>query len=220
MPKHPILFRDTAKKIIITYNYLDIAEGTGVVVFYGNHLQRAGSSYYKLLTTAIYSHNIQQTPVVFTDTSWTQKFDLDFEVVFNIPKTIKGLVKASIPIWVESNDDGNVSSGKAYVRIYKLKGGVGTPILLGERESGPVNVDQTPRDFAKNVLTDVLIPLTHFSKGDMLRIKVEVWGIVAAGVLSKISVAHDPVGRTTTEFPGTEGDTTIIRFDIPFLIEV
>ncbi|KKL07086.1 hypothetical protein LCGC14_2589570, partial [marine sediment metagenome] len=83
-------------ELIQSFDYFDIAEGLGYDVYYGS---KGNDGEYLITTSVIYSEDI----VSFIEdqsvaTSATKYFDLDFDIVFNQPKNVKGKVIANIPI--------------------------------------------------------------------------------------------------------------------------
>src|SRR4030042_3978975 len=97
----PITFRKSPEGSVTSYNFYDIAEGTGIVKFYLNATETSSAIAYHLDTNPLYSAVID-VGFAYAAGGYTQYTDYDFDVsTFNLPKTIRGtgIVQITIQSW-------------------------------------------------------------------------------------------------------------------------
>ena len=92
----PVAFPIPGESAIASYSYTDIAEGTGVVSFYGAETyDTTASTKYILTTNSIISNN----PEIISPNG-----NYDFDLTpFNMPKTIKGTAYFSVGMYEGSS---------------------------------------------------------------------------------------------------------------------
>ena len=197
--------------VIASYNYTDIAEGTGIVVFYG-YTTESPTEEYNLGTSVFYSKKVETISSVFTSGSWGKKLDVDFDLSpFNYPKSIRGDAIVSITSGYEGSGAG---ASEAYViaRIRKWDGSTETEIASGQGETKTIGGGgaETQLDLIK-----ITVPKTHFKKGETLRLTIECYGKTTTASNTEIGFAHDPKERTTGRL--TSGaETRVLQVNIPF----
>ena len=82
---------------LVNYDYFDIAEGVGYVIYHG--LMGDNGKYLISTTSSLFSEEICTVlPDESIPQTATKKFDLDFDLTFNRPKNIKGVISANIPL--------------------------------------------------------------------------------------------------------------------------
>ena len=88
----PQTFPIPAPQAIASFNFSDIAEGTGVQIFLGYTSELTGGADEHLTTqSSIFSKKIESVFVQSNDTTSRNRIDLDFDLTtFNFPKTIEG----------------------------------------------------------------------------------------------------------------------------------
>ncbi len=185
---------------IASYDFTDIAEGTGVVDFYGFSENLSGSTLLTLGKTSLYSADIQSA-----GTSWT--FNAP---AFNFPKIVKGtaLIRFSAALTGAQNSTMNFD-----VAIQKVSGGAVSAI-------GSASTATHTRSAAGSGTTamNYTIPIscthTHFKIGDNLRI---VFTGHTTG--TAINLGHDPANRDTSEMTAVTNPTKMECF-IPFRIDL
>ena len=212
----------TASPLIATFDFQDVAEGTGVIVFLGSDTDDNGTVTYQLSRNALYSQNIM---TVGSGTSGVEKIlDVDFDVTFNFPKDVKGKVIANIPL-VIGNDVTVLLGGSAYivVQVRKWDGSTESDIASNTKsETSPAVGSGDTLQLMFNVEVDT--PLTHFAAGETLRITVEGWAAVQNANGLQMGLMHDPKNRTPTSadysggFASSTFLTSILSFNVPFLI--
>lgn len=169
----PVKYRRSKETAIATYDYTDIAEGTGVVTFYGMNTQAstALTSSYALTTNSNIGSKIAWIKTA-AGAGTTPFGDYDFETTFNMPKTIKGNIVGCIPIGWE--DDAVQKNIKITIKVYHYDGTTAT--LIGQNHDQSIT-QQAELDERYQYL-NIMIPVTetNFSAGDTLRINVELGG--------------------------------------------
>ena len=173
----PRIYRKTAEAIA-SYNWTDIAEGTGVVTLYGTQTKISGSTTYKLVQDALPS-----TIAAYKGDDTTLTFDL---TAFNTPKTVKGTAMFSVGVGGDTGVDNHVS-----VQIFHVRGATATAISS--------DLATSSHDFGASsgeylVLIPIPLTQTNFKEGDILRMVVKF--INDAGTDGEIGV--DPIGRGST----------------------
>lgn len=216
----PNRYITTDEKIIASYDWTDIAEGTGIVGFWGLKLRDATGEVYRINENAFYSSAIETTEAgSFTNDAvsvWTataRNFDLG---PFNFPKTIKG--KAIVVIYwknmLSTNTDGTLTAG-----IYKYSNS--TETLLGSTSHTSANLGAAYLDVLEIALTQ-----TNFKRGDVLRLKISyVTGVRGGGGTTTCSLTfgHDPLNRDgVVIIPSGDPNniTTQLKFYCPFKIDL
>ena len=97
MPLDPELTElTTASPFIATYSFNDIEDGTGVIVYHGfNSEDNSAVDYHASSQPALFSGDVVTISDQGGDTGDDIKvLDLDFDVKFNAPRDLIGLVKA------------------------------------------------------------------------------------------------------------------------------
>lgn len=221
----PIIYR-TAAENIATYNYEDLASGTGYIIFYGGGLQ----STYNLESNSFYSNLIATKAATALTTSYVQALDIDFDVILNAPRTLKGYAIISCPLGARgtSNSPGSKVTMKYTAYIRKWDGTNETEIANAESTELQVTSGlDTINSGIKSV--NILVPLTKFKKGETLRLTIVVSAKTneAGGASSLIALGHDPKNRDDDgDVPGVITDIcfldatdTILEFHAPFRID-
>ena len=108
----------TASPIIVSFDSVDFADGTGVVRFFGSDTDDNGTVTYQLARSSIYSANLL---TVGTGNVGNEEIilDIDFDVTFNLPKDIKGNLIANMPVII-SHESTAGNQGELYI-IVKIK---------------------------------------------------------------------------------------------------
>ena len=156
----PTYFRSGGNERIVVYDYLDIAEGTGVVQFHCVRVNTGSTNYSYVLT-----HNSAFVSSVAAAAA--ASFDCDFDVTFNENKEIKGTAYVVFSLVVQAT--GNTGTVTAQVR--KWDGTTETNI-----SDAIVSQPQTAGgDYAKQTFS-LAVPCTTttFKKGETLRLNITV----------------------------------------------
>jgi len=212
-------FRKTPASIT-SFDFTDIASGTGYVVFKGGK----GQSDYNLNQQEFYSDKITTFKLESITNVWETTQDIDFDVLLNNPLTMRGKAIISVPIGVQSR--GGTSSGfylkyTAYIR--KWDGTTETEIVSGTSEELVWTIASSNiRDGIKTVNLEV--PLTKFKKGETIRLTIVLEAKSEIEQNYNVGIAHDPKNRNDDPLDATEqiiNDTTdtILNFHAPFRID-
>ncbi|KKL85263.1 hypothetical protein LCGC14_1956470 [marine sediment metagenome] len=206
MPILPVKFRKASEAAIASYNYTDIAEGTGVVTFYGMTTKQDTTKTYILTSSATNFSNDASTGSAAVTTTNAIRLDLDFDLsTFNLPKRIRGTAIVEASLSATKN-----ATSMAYYYIAKIKK---NDVVIGQAQS---ETNSVASDTKYETMT-VKIPITtiqNFKKSDILRLTMEVWAGTASGSGS-VSLFHDPKNRTVAT-----SLTTQLKVDVPFVLDL
>ena len=209
----------TASPIIASYNWVDFAEGTGIIKFKGFRNNVSGSLAYGLTTSDVYSggspgEGIETKSAELSNADYAKVLDLDFDLsVFNSSRTIRGTAIVSVPLGVYSTD---ADQARGFI-IARIKKG---DVELVSATSGDLPGVSGTNTYIHTLL--LTIPLTHFKKGETLRLTIEGWGRkFAEDVGNFIIIGHDPMNRDGTYIKPTveTSATTKLEFHCPFDIK-
>ncbi|MAH49114.1 hypothetical protein CMI37_25035 [Candidatus Pacearchaeota archaeon] len=184
---------------LVNYDYFDIAEGVGYVVYFGL-VGDAGENIVST-TSNIYSENICSILVSEgLSTSFVKKFNMDFDITYNRPKNIKGLIFANIPIGVAADDDtGTNVEFYAICKAIHYDGSTETTLATGTSRTADVQQLRTSETSFGCMIAACKMNVTtlkHFKKGETLRFTVEGWFKLDAGSNDEhLMICHDPKNR-------------------------
>lgn len=189
------IYKDSTEQVIASYNYTDIAEGTGVVAFQGFNSNISGASTYHLGTETIYSADIESLgaadPSTFTFLTKP----------FNLPKTIRG---TAIIRFAAACVTG---SGSLFPKVtLQLISGSDT-ITLSE-----IYGTNTTGTATKGFVLPIDIAQQHIKRGDYLKIILVLYGN------GDKYFGHDPKARAGTNIGANYG--TPFEAYIPFKIDL
>lgn len=231
----PLFFPSLGERALASYDFVDIAAGTGVQTFYGGiFLSGAEATSYTstgakhvLSSQKFYSDVVSATTGgVTSSTTSTKMLDLDWDVSFNLPRVMKGDVVVNLPIGFNDVNSANTYQIVPSIWVRKVEGTTETNIVNMSGSSflsggGATGVLTALTAFTGNV------PLTTFKAGDKLRVTTELWCKTGTDPLanSRFFMGADPQGRTTTNRDNVEesfksGDVTVFAVQIPFVIDL
>lgn len=171
---------------IATYDFMDIAAGTGIINFYAG---KETTSY--LLSNFTYYADTVSTSAVVNYVPYTKVLDVDFDVSINKPITLKGNSIINIPLKLYFST-ANVYC-YAVVKVRKWDGSTETDLVTSANSR---EVATAGAGTYYDILgVQATIPLTVFKKGETLRLTIEVWG-KGGGALATVDLAHDPKNRS------------------------
>jgi len=186
----PIKYRGGGEASIASYDYTDIAEGTGIVTFqgYNTFMSGAAAASYHLTTSDITSYDIMtgfKDPA--TDGSIYWNFDTS---PFNLPKLIEGT--ATIRFLADLRAEQAATKLNFKLTLQKFSEGAVTNI--GDTIT-TASLFYQQSDYLKNLVVKMDVPKTHFKKGDILRLHIVPNMYESTGT---IYLFHDPMNRSTT----------------------
>lgn len=211
-----------------SYDYFDIAAGTGVVQFYAAN----GPSGTNFLTeNQIYSDLIilgNEFATINTADGQGAKISFDFDVTFNKPQDIEGTCIVEIPHgWRDTGNQTTNQRMHAYIRKWD---GATEINLVSMSGSEWLASGQGAGVETKTTLSTLSgeIPFNHFKAGETLRLTVEDSTWEAGGNTHHIFIGADPQGRLTNDkarisnatLTFASGDVTALRCFVPFRIDL
>jgi len=209
---------------IASYNYTDIAEGTGVNVLYGFKTRKylfwnsVGTEDFHLSQNAIYSNDVETSSAIMSSGSFIKVFDENFDLgTYNMPQnTISSTAYVKVPIYYDW--DGTGSAGNAFypfVDIIQVSGGV--PTSLGSASGASTYVAAGGPDGEYNITFPITLSPAHFKIGDTLRFNIQLWGVQHSAVSSSLLwLEHSPQNR---DGKFTYADSRLM-FYMPFKIDI
>jgi hypothetical protein len=218
----PINIPIPGESAIASYNYTDISEGTGIVVFYGYTHKEDVTLSYALIQNTVYSNDCY-TGGAATDAAFTKKYDLDFDVKFNMPKRMKGKLTATFTL--DPTSDGGVGTVAAYAIIKARKWDGSAETEIANSQSATVTCTAAQANyFTLNTMVDIS-SIVNFKKGETLRITVEIWAKKVAGNGGTVYLLHDPKNRVDAVVmpPINAGGaplTSQLIFYVPFVLDL
>ena len=216
-------YRRQGNPSITSYSYTDIADGTGIQVFYGYGHKETTTQQYGLSTEQIYSY-AAQTYVDDRGTSEVKLLDLDFDVVFNTPKNLYGKARIVIPHAVGHPTTANKTSETYCIaKLRKWDGTTETEIAQATTKTFANQVNFAIKHIIDTVHIDINT-ITHFKKGETMRLTIEVWAKGQSANGTRVYLHHDGKNRLdSTSIEQDEGGTPILSqlsAAIPFKIDL
>ncbi len=222
----PRVYRKEGERSIITYNYTDIASGTGYIIFYGAEHQETTVSGGYLLTGKTFSNTILSYGTAET-TSFVEVVDKDFDVLFNTPSRVKGKIRVTLTLGSGSQNINSAAETYAIVKAVHIDAATNeTPLGQAQTETMIRTTTTAETAFSQTVNVEIdIADIRRFKKGETLRITVGIWGKKTSTNASYQGFGHDPMDRNDTptnpDFNMIEDDdTTIFAVHIPFLLDL
>lgn len=220
----PINYRKSPEAIT-TFPFADISENTGTVVFFGASAGLSGSAdTYFLSTLPTYSNVVASGSEITSGTAWTQLFDHDYDVKFNLPKRIKGKMRVTLTMGSEGDISSTSVDAYAHIKVRKFDGTTESDIIDKQSEvvEFPDSVN-TPTSKTVNVELNIT-EVQKFRAGDILRVTIEIWGQRTGSQATRLGYAFDPKDRNDDKFGADQiiedSDTTILEVHVPFLLNL
>jgi len=196
----PTIFRDSSERVLASYDWVDISNGLGYVMYYCMDTNEAAPQ--NILTT---STSISSFPLFHYKTSTGMVCQEEFSTSFNLPQYVKGNAIVNIPY----SHDGTSMSFAILIKHNST--------TIGSLAADTVNygVGKGTAVFAASI---ALTP-TLFKKGDELKISIECnW---AKGAGTQAYVLHDPKGASVDYMTGgTIPVNSNMILAIPFRIDL
>jgi len=209
----PQTFPIPQETAIASYNYTDIAEGTGVITYYGFDANDDTTLDYHLsINSSIYAQNKVFTTAT-TGGGSTKSIDLDFDVIFNLPQRIKGTAYCNITTFVDSNVTG-ATSYFFIVKLRKYDGSTESEIVSGQTKSRTNSGNSNVREWTTHLVPLPITTQVQFKKGEILRVTIEGWSNRSTGS-GNFGFAQDPANRAEDN-----ADTTQLQNFIPFILDI
>lgn len=214
-------------EIITSYDYFDIAEGVGYVVYYG-----AAISETELITvtnTNLYSAltHIETSVSQVGDVTYSLGMTKDFDITFNQPRNVKGRMYANVPVAIGSNADAGTIFKVDAVFIH-FDGS--TETTLGTGSSVDLQNESAGGQDEIFVCMHNQTTIKHFKAGETLRIRLNIYHAGGTAGNFDLSLGLDPRARDDQTYRisgasavGTEfssGQPIQLNFHIPFKLDI
>jgi len=211
----PVKFRKGGAAIS-TYDFYDLASGTGIKVFYAGDVN---CTVQDVPGTRTLSTEKFYSAIGYSDSA-SAAGDYDFDVEFERPTTIKGDCIVNIPVMAYNSGGAGYKSPTFTAGIKHWDGTTETHLISG---AALVSIYATAGGTADRITAiKVNIPKTHFKKGETLRLNVE--HTTAPEGAAELAIAHDPIGRLTIGTGlaggGTWTNTTALTMQVPLVVDI
>jgi len=194
----PVNFPIPGESSIASYDWVDVANGTGYIRYYLNvACTGTGTQGYTLSESGIYSNVVAWQSAALTTNANTEVFNNIFVTTLNSPKTINGNALVNIAAKL-----GGLEASRMYhgVEIIKISGGAETilghasgALIIGTAATPPV------MDHENVSLISIPITKTHLKKGDQVGIRLHTYAWkTAASTPSLMYIGLDPMNRTSS----------------------
>jgi len=223
-----LAFLDTRERAVTSYDYIDIASGTGVQRYYGAILSGAtlaGGNEYVLTDQVVRSGTggIYLKYYNPPDTNFNSLPEVVFELPFNKPQTIKGTGVVNITTGMNGGSSGGDMEAKGAVVLMKYDGTTTTEMVSGAYYHQELSVPSNGyRSKGHGIYLD--IPETKFKNGDTLKLSVQMQVKNNSGDPMWWGFAADPEGNDDLGVQGRRliyaSGSTILRADIPYRIRL
>ena len=215
MPLDPSLQEfSTSSPSIASYDYTDLASGTGIQTFYIANGEISTGDQLFLTEQTLISNDKLRTYFVSIGGSiggvWTKVIDEDYDLtLFNVPKQIKGKLTVQIPFGGHRVEGGTL---RIIVKLAKYSGTTETIIAtLQSQDVAMANGYNNLPGLMTGAITE-----THFSTGDILRVIVELWGHSLGNTNEWIYFGCDP-SNTQYDANITQTQAKIL---VPFKLDI
>ena len=203
----------TASPVVASFDYSDIAEGTGTNDYYlFSTLDDTAIDYHISKDQTKRSSNIEYSQTVGSGGSNSADYDLS---IFNLPQTIEGTAYISGSAGIEYVS--GATPNKTLVitcKIRKWDGTTETEIASNSSTTFVGVANSNPVYF--NYLFPITIPNTFFAKGETLRVSIDTLWTADGGGAWTYHYGTDPTNRDGSFLTATADTTTITKVSIPF----
>jgi len=216
MPQVPAPFPLLNDAKLTNYDWTDLASGTGYVTYYGVNTFD-GSTFLSPNRLDSYNWYYGAAP----PTTEQQVHDLDFDVTFDLPQTIDGILYVTHTYAVTNNNGVNTMQSYTKVRVYHYDGSteteIGAQVTTTTLAAGGVGQVQAARPTIQFDIT------RQFKAGETLRVNFEVWAWISSGSSSYAFYADGSnrgTGAVLSTPQAITGHTanTDIQVQVPFKI--
>ena len=218
----------------INYDYFDVSNGTGYDIYYGfNNAGTLGISTINTLSSGMIHKNGSDISLTLAGTYY-ELLDVNFDIIFNLPKRIKGNFLANIPFGVELHNGTTANViYKCELLVYHYNGSSETQ--LGSTGTSELIFTSMSRDAEQSHITSIKVNLPtirHFKKGETLRFTIKVYvKSTTTGEIMMGGIGCDPQNRTDTKIELEANDNqelqiietnepTQLSFHVPFVPDI
>lgn len=203
----PTNFPAPQEAALASYNYTDVAEGTGLIVYYGwAHEDSVGKKYALTTDSGLKSRYQEQSVTLSNGSAFVKEFDLDFDLPsLNIPRTLRGTALFNAPILIAASGE----SAYIIAKVRKYDGTTETDLVTAQ--SGTFLADAGTANTTIILAWTGVIPKTNFKRGETIRVTLEYYG---KGT-NTFAIGHDPANRDGTNITGC-----LLKINLPFKIDL
>ena len=202
----PQTFPTPTEAVIASFNFTDIADASGNVIFLGIATEDTGGVEYHLVQTSTFS----QPVITARATQGTTTINFN-STVFNLPRTAKGTATFSAAQGATVGELVNLAVSIIHVSAADVETVIGTEKTSATYTSVSGNEAE---------MVSLRFPLTQtlFKKGDKIRLRVKLVQVNEAG---GTEVGHDPEGQDGVFIQAAqEGTTSKMQLHMPFKIDI
>lgn len=207
---------------LVTFDFVDIADGTGIVRFYGASATLSTGVNYILTRDGATraADKAEVWPGVGGGATPVKVLDLDFDLSpFNLQQVLKGTMLASVP----ANAISAIASSMTYFVIVRLRhvDAAAAETEVASAQSQTFTTDSVAGGKKPNqFLVSMTVPQTTYKKGETLRITVEMH-VTPAQDADFAGIAFDPSNNfTENAYTSSSGKTSQLIFDVPFKLDL
>jgi len=196
----------TVGPIIATYDYTDIAEGTGIITFNACAAKNSAGTTYFLTKNTLNSATIGST--------LSTPQDNDYDAVFNIPRRVQGTAYVNITLGANATAPNNrVMTVTVTLKHYD---GSTETNLAATQTSASFEITQGTISSRMDCFKIPITTEKDFKKGDILRLTVTTATSAGSG---SYGYGHDPADRDNDNY-FLAAHSTKLQILVPFRIEV
>ena len=209
----PVNFAIPGEGAIASYDYYDIIESTGIKTFYpAIQLDSTGTTYI-LTANSIYGSQEYTSGNSAGNPAFNQNFDL----TFNMPKTIAGTAIINAPLAVYWNQLNGMSI-QVQIVFTKVSGITTTNFGSGNSDAWSAP-DGTGSWKSKIASFSIVLTETDFKKGDKLRITIKLVTTISNGGGTWV-LGLDPKARNTYNYFTASGTNAQFSVYVPFRLNL
>ncbi len=210
---------------IASFDFQDIADGTGSQNFYGGQAQLSGNAVVAFLTTdaTTFSNRITEKILVTASTGFLKRSEVNFEVLFNQVQRIKG--QARLTVTQGAATSGSVSSKVAVVATLFHVDNAGTPIQMATGQTfWTLDDADAINSEVKTMPFDLTSQIWTFKSGEIMRLKMELYASAGADTVYA-GYGCDPADRDDiADLSGgvilDTADTSQLKLALPFILDL
>jgi len=208
----------TASPLLVNYDFQEVIEGTGNLVFYPGNGLDASATEKDILSSSIFnSDEIEHQQATGDTTSFTKLSELNYDLSdIKISQTTKGFATVSLS-WAIYGHASATITGYMVVKLIRVRDSAET--VMGTGKTGELAKAAAAWELKTSTLILDLTE-TRLQVGDTLRLSVENWRKTSGGGLTgKGAWGHDPANRNGTIFTDSTVNPTQIKLTVPFNTE-
>lgn len=224
MTDHPTPFVLPPSAVIASFNFTDLAEGVGIVEYFGFTVIDSVGETQNMGSQEVFSGEIEKIGVLSTAPGPDKSLDVDFDLSpFNASRAIRGNLFCEFTL-AHKGSASNPRNAFAIIKVRKvlIDGTTEEEIASTQTETVALDLNITSGAPRNLFLAKIELPLTKFKIGEKLRITIEGWSDVATGD-NQLVIGTDPKNRDADRIKPSTDDpvsTTNTKFFVPFELQI